>query len=109
MSALSPGTLERDVGPEVYKDLLVAFLSHLSVQRLELEDAAANEDVARAQEVAHQIKGTALSFEATRLDAVATRLLDIDVASGELLSSLVTEIDAEIIALLDARTGVDHP
>jgi HPt (histidine-containing phosphotransfer) domain-containing protein len=109
MSPLSPGTLEHDVGPEVYKDLLVAFLSHLSVQRLELEDAAANEDLARAQEVAHQIKGTALSFDATRLDAAATRLLDLDGAGGELLSSLVTEIDAEISTLQDTSTGVEHP
>ena len=91
----------------MYKELLVAFLSHLSVQRLELEDAAANEDVARAQDVAHQIKGTALSFGAARLDALATRLLDIDVASGELLSSLVTEIDTEISTLQELRTGVE--
>ncbi len=95
----SPETLEHDVGPELYQELLAAFLSHLSLQRIELNDAVANEDVALGQDVAHQIKGIALSFGAARLDVLAKRLLDIDVDQRELLSSLVSEIDAEICTL----------
>jgi HPt (histidine-containing phosphotransfer) domain-containing protein len=95
----SPGTLERDVSPEVYQELLAAFLSHLSLQRVALNDAVANEDVALGQGVAHQIKGTALAFGAARLDVLAKRLLDIDADQRELLSSLVSEIDAEILTL----------
>jgi HPt (histidine-containing phosphotransfer) domain-containing protein len=101
----SPGTLEHDVSPQVYRELLAAFLSHLSLQRVALYDAVANEDVAWAQEVAHQIKGTALSFGAARLDVLAKRLLDIDVDQRGLLSSLVSEIDAEIVTLQAVGTG----
>ena len=43
-----PGArLESDVGPEVYQELLAAFLAHLSLQVVELNTAVANEDVAR--------------------------------------------------------------
>jgi len=95
----SPGTLENDVGPEVYAELLAAFLSHLSLQRLELRAAVAAEDVVSAQDVAHQIKGTASSFGATRLDELAKRLLEIVVDERELLPSLVGEVDDEICRL----------
>ena len=99
-----PGTLESDVGPEVYKSLLESFLTHLSLQAVELETAAAFGDVAAAQGVAHQIKGTATSFGAGRLDELAERVMAMDSDEHELLRFLVGEIDAEIRAL---QTGAD--
>jgi HPt (histidine-containing phosphotransfer) domain-containing protein len=101
----SPGTLESDVGPDVYRDLLAAFLAHLSLQRIELGAALANDDIASAQGVAHQIKGTALNFGAARLDELAKRLLEIDTGEPTLFRSLVTEIETEIRSL-QAVVGV---
>ncbi len=97
------GTLESDVGPEIYKDLLESFLAHLSLQAVELGTAAAHRDVAAAQDVAHQIKGTAMSFGAERLDELAQRVMAMDGHEHELLRSVVDEIDAEIRSL---QTGV---
>lgn len=90
-------TLESDVGPEVYRDLLGAFLTHLSQQAVDLDTAAANGDLLAAQCVAHQIKGSALSFGAVRLDEIASRLLGMQGDQVELLRSLVTEIDAQVV------------
>ena len=105
-SRAAPGTLESDVGPEVYQELLASFLAHLSVQKAELDRRRrADGDVAAAQYVAHQIKGTALSFGAVRLDELAQRVLHIDGDQVELLRSLVEEIDAEI-ETLQAAIGV---
>jgi HPt (histidine-containing phosphotransfer) domain-containing protein len=97
--AQTPGTLESDVGPAVYQELLASFLTHLSLQKAELTDAAVHGDVRAAQHVAHQIKGTALSFAAVRLDGFAQRVLHIDGDQVELLRSLVDEISAEIETL----------
>jgi HPt (histidine-containing phosphotransfer) domain-containing protein len=83
----------------MYKELLAAFLSHLSFHRSELSAALAQDDIASAQGVAHQIKGTASSFGAGRLDGVARRLLDIDAGEQTLFRSLVAEMDAEIRTL----------
>ncbi len=90
-------SLESDVGPEVYQDLLGAFLAHLSQQVVDLDTAAANGDLLAAQRVAHQIKGTASSFGAMRLDELADRLHDLQGEQVELLRSLVKEIDAEVV------------
>ena len=90
------GTLERDVGPEVYQELLTAFLAHLSLQVAQLDAAVTDHDVPGAQAVAHQIKGTACSFGALRLDELAKRVLRMDGSQVELLGSLVGEIDGEV-------------
>jgi HPt (histidine-containing phosphotransfer) domain-containing protein len=95
-------TLESDVGPEVYRELLGSFLAQLSVQKVELGTAAAEQDVVAAQFVAHQIAGTASSFGALRLDELATRLMQIDDAEVELLRSLVRDIDAEVASFRGA-------
>ena len=94
-----PGTLESDVGPEVYRELLTSFLTHLSLQIDELDAAAVKGDVPAAQYVAHQIKGTAPSFGAARLDELARRVLQMDGGPVELLRALVSEIGTEIKAL----------
>ena len=104
-SAEHVGTLESDVGTEVYNELLDAFLTHLSLQAVELDVAAADGDVSSAQSVAHQIKGTATSFGAKDLDELARRVLVIESNQNELLRSLVTEIGIEIRSL-QARAGV---
>ncbi len=104
-SHLPPGPLESDVGPEVYKELLESFLTHLSLQAVELGTAAAAGDVAAAQGVAHQIKGTATSFGAGRLDELAQRVMAMDGDEHDLLPSVVGEIDAEIRSL-QAGVGV---
>jgi HPt (histidine-containing phosphotransfer) domain-containing protein len=90
-------TLESDVGPEVYQDLLGAFLAHLSQQVVDLNTAVANRDVLAAQCVAHQLRGTASSFGAVRLDELADRILAMHGDQVELLRSLVTEIDAQVV------------
>lgn len=102
----SQGTIEDDVGSEVYAELLSEFLAHLALQRIELVAAAGDGDVAGAQRVAHQIKGTAPSFGAARLDDLAHRLLGMDGADVELLCSLVRDVDAEILTL---QANVDVP
>jgi HPt (histidine-containing phosphotransfer) domain-containing protein len=99
------GSLESDVGSEVYRELLEAFLAHLSLQAVELGIAAADGDVVAAQYVAHQIKGTATSFGATRLDEVAHHILVMEAGQRELLRSLVSKLDAEIRSL-QAGAGV---
>lgn len=98
-------TLEDDVGSEVYQELLTAFLAQLSIQVAELNAAANAHDVAAAQYVAHQIKGTASSFGATRLDELAKRTLRMDPDQVELLRTLVSEIEAEA-AHLQTAVGV---
>jgi HPt (histidine-containing phosphotransfer) domain-containing protein len=90
------GTLESDVGPEVYQELLASFAAHLSLQVIKLNAAVDDSDVPAAQGVAHQIKGTASSFGATRLDELAKRVLGMPNTQVELLRSLVDEIDAEV-------------
>jgi HPt (histidine-containing phosphotransfer) domain-containing protein len=95
--ALGAQTLESDVGPEVYQDLLGAFLAHLSQQVVDLNAAAANRDVLAAQCVAHQIKGTASSFGAVVLDELADRMLALQGDQVELLLSLVIEIDVQVV------------
>jgi HPt (histidine-containing phosphotransfer) domain-containing protein len=95
-------TLESDVGPEVYQELLESFLALLSVQKVELATAAREQDVLAAQSVAHQIKGTASSFGAVRLDELSTRLMEIDAAEVELLRSLVRDIDIEVASFQGA-------
>jgi HPt (histidine-containing phosphotransfer) domain-containing protein len=97
-------TLESDVGPEVYQELLASFRAHLLVQVVELRSAAATGDVAAAQYVAHQMKGTAPSFGALRLDDLAHRLLGIQPHDVALLDDLVSEIDAEVDALQSVVT-----
>jgi HPt (histidine-containing phosphotransfer) domain-containing protein len=99
------GTLADDVGPEVYAEILSSFLSHLQFQRIELGAASADGDIAAAQSVAHQIKGTAPSFGASRLDEIANRLLRIDDDQHELLRSLVSEMD-EAICSFQSAVGV---
>ena len=103
-SASDAGTLESDVGPEVYQELLTSFRAHLLVQVVELRSAARTGDVAAAQYVAHQFKGTASSFGAVRLDGLAHRLLGIRPHDIELLDNLVTEIDAEVDTLQSVVT-----
>jgi HPt (histidine-containing phosphotransfer) domain-containing protein len=95
-------TLESDVGSEVYQDLLGSFLAQLSVQRVELGAAAREQDVLAAQFVAHQIKGTASSFGAVRLDALATQLMELDGADVEPLRSLVRDMDIEVASFQGA-------
>jgi HPt (histidine-containing phosphotransfer) domain-containing protein len=95
----SPGTLENDVGPDVYKELLETFLTHLLVQAVELDNAATNGNVAAAQDVAHQIKGTATGFGAGHLDELAECVMAMDGDEPALLQTLVRQIDAEICSL----------
>jgi HPt (histidine-containing phosphotransfer) domain-containing protein len=90
------GTLEGDVGSDVYQDLLGSFLRQLPLQLTDLRDAAEITDVVAARYVAHQIKGVALNFGAVHLDELAERLLLIARDQGELLPSFVDEIDEEI-------------
>jgi HPt (histidine-containing phosphotransfer) domain-containing protein len=92
----TPGTLESDVGPDVYRELLESFVAHLSLQVITLNAAVDDGDVPVAQGVAHQIKGTASSFGATRLDELSKRVLQMADTEVELLRSLVHEIDAEV-------------
>jgi len=92
-------TLESDLGPEVYQELLAAFLTNLSLQGARLDTAVTDHDVPGAQAVAHQIKGTACSFGAVRLDELAKRVLRMDGSQVELLGSLVSEIEAEVRTL----------
>jgi HPt (histidine-containing phosphotransfer) domain-containing protein len=99
LSSEPAGTLESDVGPEVYQELLAAFLTHLSLQVAQLDAAVTDHDLPGAQGVAHQIKGTACSFGADRLDELAKRVLRMDGSQVELLGSLVSEIDAEVRTL----------
>jgi HPt (histidine-containing phosphotransfer) domain-containing protein len=86
------GTLEGDVGPQVYRELLALFLAHLSEQVASLNDSASTGDVPAAQYVAHQIKGTASSFGALHLEGLALRVLEMEPNQDELLRSVVGEI-----------------
>jgi HPt (histidine-containing phosphotransfer) domain-containing protein len=104
----TPGTLERDVGPEVYQELLASFVAHLSLQVITLNAAVHDRDVAAARGVAHQIKGTASSFGATRLDQLAGRVLQMADTEVELLRPVVQEIDAEVGAFHVVVAGSGH-
>ena len=89
-------TIEGDVGSEIYGELLADFLDHLSVQLEDLRAAAAAKDVGAARYVAHQIKGTALSFGAVRLDGLLDRMLTTEKDQDERLQALVVEFGKEI-------------
>ncbi|MBA3349236.1 MAG: Hpt domain-containing protein [Actinobacteria bacterium] len=90
------GPLENDLGPEVYRELLTDFLSHLTSQLAAIKDAAATGDVPAARRMAHQIKGTALSFGAVHLDELADRLLRLDPDEGELLRLCAGDVEEEV-------------
>ena len=96
------GTLEEDVGAEVYSELRGEFLAYLSQQAAQLAAAAEAGDVTAAQAVAHQIKGTASSFGAIRLDELAMDLMQIADTQVELLDSIVRDICAQAAALRGA-------
>ncbi|MBA2272474.1 MAG: Hpt domain-containing protein [Actinobacteria bacterium] len=93
------GTLESDLGPEVYQELLAGFLSHLTSQVADLENAARIGGVPAARSVAHQIKSIASSFRAVHLNELTDHLLRLDGDEGELLESLVHAIDREVSQL----------
>jgi HPt (histidine-containing phosphotransfer) domain-containing protein len=95
-------TLERDVGPEVYQELLGSFVTMLSVQSVELATAGRKRDLQSAQFIAHQIMGTASSFGAVRLHDLAARLMQIEESQIELLRFLVREIDTEVASFRGA-------
>lgn len=95
-------TLERDVGTEVYQELLVSFVTLLSAQALQLATAAQQRDLESAQFIAHQIMGTASSFGAVRLHELAARLMQIEDSQIELLRFLVREIDSEVASFRGA-------
>ena len=97
--ANGPRTIEDDVGPEVYQELLADFLSDLTPQLADLENAGMTGDVPAARRIAHQIKGTALSFGAVGLDALVDRLLQLDGGETDLLRSLVNEVRVEVRSL----------
>lgn len=98
------GTIENDVGSEVYQELLVDFLAQLPLYLIDLNAAAAVDDVPAARYVAHQIKGNALSFGAAGLDGLAERVLSIGKGESELLRPLVGEFVREV-ARLQASLG----
>jgi HPt (histidine-containing phosphotransfer) domain-containing protein len=98
----SVSTLERDVGPEVYQELLGSFVTLLSVQTVELTTAGRQRDLQSAQFIAHQIMGTASSFGAVRLHELAARLMQIEESQIELLRFLVREIDSEVASFRGA-------
>jgi HPt (histidine-containing phosphotransfer) domain-containing protein len=95
----SPGTLESDLGPEMYQELRTAFLDLLPSQVDALRAASGVGDLDGAQYVAHQIKGTAPGFGATRLDELAQQVMQMDGDQIDLLQAVVTQIDAEVSAL----------
>jgi HPt (histidine-containing phosphotransfer) domain-containing protein len=90
------GTLETDVGPEVYRQLLERFLRNLPGLLADLNSAAQAGDVPAARYVAHQIKGSALSFGALSLDELAWRVLWLGEDQGHLLPTLVDRLEREI-------------
>ncbi len=83
------------MGPEVYRQLLVAFLAHLPRQVSDLVDAAEIGDVPKGRYVAHQLKGSALSFGAVQLDGLADRVLGINRDQQDELRSLADDVRAE--------------
>lgn len=93
-------TLESEVGPEVYRQLLVAFLAHLPRQLSDLMDAAEVGDVPKGRYVAHQLKGAALSFGAVELDGLAERVLQIGRDQDDQLRRLAEDIRVEVERLL---------
>lgn len=92
----SDQTLERDVGPELYQQLLAAFLGQFPHQLADLSRAAAVGDVPAARYVAHQLKGSAASFGAGPLDRLADRMLLVGRDETDLLASLVEEFYREV-------------
>lgn len=92
-------TLESELGPELYQQLLVAFLEDLDLKLARLRQAAAAGDVPAARGVAHQIKGSALSFGAVRLDSLAADLLRIGPGQGNLVGPLVDEVANQVARL----------
>jgi HPt (histidine-containing phosphotransfer) domain-containing protein len=83
-------------GAEVYQQMLTAFLHQISRQLVELENAAEVGDFPRARYAAHQIRGTAPSFGAVRLDQLAHLLLLTGDGEAELLGRIVAEMVKEI-------------
>jgi HPt (histidine-containing phosphotransfer) domain-containing protein len=96
-------TLESKIGSSAYREQLTEFVAQLPHQVIDLEAASAMGDVAGARYVAHQLKGTALSFGATELDALAERILLIDRDQHQLLTSTVEEIKTEVVRLQTAH------
>jgi Hpt domain len=92
-------TVEKDLGPELYRELHSDFLALLPSQVLTLRDAGKAGDVLAARFVAHQLSGTAPSFGARALNDLAVCVLGLQVGQGRLLSALIDEIDREVVHL----------
>ncbi len=98
-SGVGVAPLEREVGPEVYQELLAAFMDGMPLMLVELSRAASLGDVKAGRYVGHQIVGTASGFGADRLGDLGQRLLWIGSDQGEVLRSLVDKIEREVCHL----------
>jgi HPt (histidine-containing phosphotransfer) domain-containing protein len=98
-------TLEADLGPELYGELLSDFLGQLMSQGAHLRqaDEAEPRDLVGARSIAHQLKGTAPAFGAGRLEDLATGFLESTDSHEADLGALIDEVDAEISRLQAPR------
>jgi HPt (histidine-containing phosphotransfer) domain-containing protein len=98
-------TVEKDLGPKLYRELHSDFLALLPTQVLALQDADKAGDLLAARFVAHQLSGTAPSFGARALNDLAVCVLGLQVGQGRLLSALIDEIDREVVRLRSLSRG----
>jgi HPt (histidine-containing phosphotransfer) domain-containing protein len=92
-------TIEVDVGPEAYAELLAVFRDNVKLSAIKLSRAAQTGDLPAARYVAHTLKGSAASFGATRLDECADRILGLGREQGDQLGTLLEEYDEDFVSV----------
>jgi signal transduction histidine kinase/CheY-like chemotaxis protein/HPt (histidine-containing phosphotransfer) domain-containing protein len=90
------GNLEREIGPEAYARLFAVFLASIPPRLNELNDAVAAGDMQTVRYVAHNLKGTAASFGATRLGELAHQIgRQLRAEERQLLAESVQQLNEE--------------
>ncbi|PZS28898.1 MAG: hypothetical protein DLM59_13805 [Pseudonocardiales bacterium] len=89
------GSLEIEVGPAAYAELLDQFIGRLPQQVTSLTAAAATGDLPWARYIGHELIGTAGEFGAAGLNDLAHRLMTVDQARLDLLHEVVSDIVVE--------------
>jgi HPt (histidine-containing phosphotransfer) domain-containing protein len=96
------------VGAAAFAGVCEVFLSSVPERIAELTVAAASGDHASASRLAHNLRGTAATFHADRLSALAEQVEQICQHGGGPLGMLTDQLDDEfsrVSAAMDALVG----
>jgi PAS domain S-box-containing protein len=87
------GTLEIEIGADVYARLFVVFADSLPKRLAEIKAATKAGDLQAARLVAHNLTGTSASFGAHRIGQLADQIVNLQEGESDKLVALVAQLD----------------